>query len=139
VTQSILEVMTPDPVVLPASASLNEASREMKRGDIGDVIVVDDGRVCGVVTDRDIVVRALAEERDPRTTKLAEICSRPVVTLAPSDSVEAAVQLMREHAVRRLPIVDGTKPIGIVSIGDLAIERDSESALANISAAPPNE
>ncbi len=137
-TQSIVEVMTPDPVALPASSSLNDAAREMKRGDIGDVIVTDDGRVCGVVTDRDIVVRALAEGRDPATTPLAEICSRRVVTLAPDDSVAVAVQLMREHAIRRLPVVDGDNPVGIVSIGDLAIERDSDSALANISAAPPN-
>ncbi len=136
--QSIREVMTPDPVTLPASSPLNEAARQMKQRDIGDVIVLEDSSVCGVVTDRDIVVRALAEDRDPKATKLADICSRDLVTLTPTDSVEDAVRLMREHTLRRLPIVDGGKPVGIVSLGDLAVERDPDSTLADISAAPAN-
>jgi len=136
--QSILEVMTPDPVSLPADAPVVEAARRMKRADIGDVVVLDGDRVCGLITDRDIVVRALAEGRDPAATALGEICSRTVVALGPRDSVEDAVRLMREHAVRRLPVMDGARAIGIVSIGDLAIERDEASALADISAAAPN-
>lgn len=136
--QSIREVMTPDPVSLPAHAPVLEAARHMKRNDIGDVIVVDGDRVCGVATDRDIVVRALAEGRDPASTPLGDICSRSVVSLEPQDSVAEAIRLMREHAVRRLPVVEGAKPVGIVSIGDLAIERDEGSALADISSAPAN-
>jgi CBS domain-containing protein len=139
VTQKIREVMTPEPVTLPADSPLNEAARQMKAHDIGDVIVLEDSTVCGVVTDRDIVVRALAEDRDPSTTQLADICSREVVTLTPTDWVEDAIRLMREHAIRRLPIVEAGKPVGIVSIGDLAVERDSDSALADISVAPPNK
>jgi CBS domain-containing protein len=138
VTQSIREVMTPDPVALPASAPLKEAAHQMKQRDIGDVIVLDDSKVCGVVTDRDIVVRALAEDRNPKTTKLADICSRELVSLGPDDSVEDAIRLMRDRAVRRLPVVDKGKPVGIVSLGDLALERDADSALAEISGAPGN-
>lgn len=138
--QTIQKLMTPNPVALPADSSLHEAARCMKQDDIGDVIVLDNGTVCGVVTDRDIVVRAVAESRDPSTTKLADICSRDLVTVAPTDSVENAVRLMREHAIRRLPVVeqDGS-PVGIVSLGDLAVERDPDSALADISAAAPND
>ncbi len=137
-SQTIQEVMTPDPVALPANAPLSEAARQMKQRDIGDVIVLDNDKVCGVVTDRDIVVRAVAEDRDPAATTLGEICSRDLVTLTPTSSVDDAVRLMRERAIRRLPVVDDGRPVGIVSIGDLAVERDAESALAQISAAPGN-
>jgi CBS domain-containing protein len=110
----------------------------MRDEDIGDVIVMDDGKVCGIVTDRDVVVRALAEDRDPKSTKVAEICSRDLTTIAPGDPIDKAVKLMRERSIRRLPVVQGDRPVGIVSIGDLAQDRDPESALADISAAPPN-
>jgi CBS domain-containing protein len=138
VAQSIRDVMTPDPVALPAAAFLNEAARQMKQLDIGQVIVLDDNKVCGVVTDRDIVVRAVADNRDPTTTTLSDICSKDLVTLAPGDTVDAAVELMREHALRRLPIVENDRPVGVVSLGDLALGRDPHSALADISAAPAN-
>jgi len=138
VTQRIREVMTSDPVALPADSPLTAAAEHMKRRDIGDVIVVDGDQVCGVVTDRDIVVRAVAEGRDPASTRLAEICSRDVVTAAPDDPVDQAVRTMRERAVRRLPVVEGGRPVGVVSLGDLAVERDPDSALAGISVAPGN-
>jgi CBS domain-containing protein len=139
VPQSIRELMTANPVALPSSSPLNEAAQQMKQRDIGDVIVLDGGTVCGVVTDRDIVVRALAEDKDPASTTLGEICSRDLISLSPSDSVEDAIRLMRERAIRRLPIVEAGQPVGIVSIGDLAVARDATSALADISSARPNE
>lgn len=132
------EVMTPNPVVLPAKATVLDAAREMQSSDIGDVLVLDGESVCGIITDRDLVVRALAEELDPLNTRLADICTRDVVSLTPTDTVGDAVQLMREHAIRRLVVLDGQKPVGVVSIGDLAIEANGESALADISAAEPN-
>src|SRR6266508_182244 len=99
----------------------------------------DDGsKVYGIVTDRDIVVRGIAEGLDPRTNTLDDICSRTLTTVSPDDSIDTAVSLMREKAIRRLPVVKRGRPVGIVSIGDLAIERDSHSALADVSAAPPN-
>jgi CBS domain-containing protein len=102
------------------------------------VVVLDGQKVCGIVTDRDIVVRAVADGLDPRVTKLADICSRDLTTLSPENDVGTAVRLMREYAVRRLPVVKDGRPVGILTLGDLAIEEDSESALADVSGAPPN-
>ena len=136
--QQIRELMTPNPVVLPGTASVHEAARAMRDADIGDVIVIENDRVCGIITDRDIVVRTVAEARDPATTTLADICSHPLLMVSPTDSVEEAVRLMRTHAIRRLPVVDGGQAVGIVSLGDLAVERDPGSALGKISGAPPN-
>ena len=91
-----------------------------------------------MVTDRDIVVRTVAERQDPTTTTLADICSHSLLTVTPTDSVEEAVRLMRTHAIRRVPVVDGGQAVGLVSLGDLAVERDPGSALGEISGAPPN-
>lgn len=135
----IEEVMTPMPVTVQANDSILEVAHRMRDEDIGDVIVCENTKVCGIVTDRDIVVRALAEGRDPNSTKIAEICSKDLTTVSPGDPIEQAVRLMREKSIRRLPVLDGDRPVGIVSIGDLAQDRDPESALADISAAPPNK
>lgn len=132
------KVMTPNPVVLPAKATVLDAAREMQSSDIGDVLVLDGDQVCGIVTDRDLVVRAVAEELDPLNTRLADICTRDLISLTPTDTVADAVKLMREHAIRRLVVLDGQQPVGVVSIGDLAIEANGEAALADISAAEPN-
>jgi CBS domain-containing protein len=138
-TQSILEVMTTSPVALSQSSTVLDAAAAMREADIGDVVVVDDnGNVYGIVTDRDVTVRAVAEGLNPSEVRLGEICSKALVTLASTDTVEDAVQLMRQQALRRLPVVDNGQPIGIVSLGDLAITRDPQSVLAGISAAPPN-
>jgi CBS domain-containing protein len=124
--------------VLPGTASVHEAAQAMRDADIGDVIVIENQRVCGIVTDRDIVVRTVAEARDPATTTLADICSHPLLIVSPTDSVEKAVRLMGTYALRRVPVVEAGQPVGIVSLGDLAVERDPGSALGDISAAPPN-
>lgn len=134
----IRDVMTPNPIALPATSPAIEAARAMRDSDIGDVVVVDGQQICGIVTDRDIVVRAVAEGRDPASTPLMDICSRELTTISPHESVDKAVRLMREKAIRRLPVVEDQRPVGIVSIGDLALERDPKSVLGNISAAPPN-
>jgi CBS domain-containing protein len=134
----VQDVMTPDPITLPETASLVDAAQKMREAGIGDVVVLDDGAVCGIVTDRDIVVRGIAEGRDPGSTTLAEVCSHELTTLSPDDQVGTAARLMREHAVRRLPVVKRGRPVGILTIGDLAVQQDPESALADVSAAPPN-
>ncbi|MGH2554154.1 MAG: CBS domain-containing protein [Actinomycetota bacterium] len=137
--QSIKEVMTPEPVTLPVSAPLTEAARAMRESDIGDVIVIDDsGKALGLVTDRDIVIRALADGRDPEKTPVGDIASTDLVTLSSDSAVEDAISLMRGKAVRRIVVTEGDQPVGIVSIGDLAIERDADSALADISRAEPD-
>jgi len=137
--EMVQEVMTANPTSLSASMSIGDAARAMRDDDIGDVIVIDDdNRLCGIVTDRDIVVRAVAEDKHPTEVHLGDICSRSLTTIDPEASVKDAVKLLREHALRRLPVVDRGRPVGIVSLGDLAIERDPQSALAAISAAPAN-
>jgi CBS domain-containing protein len=132
------EIMTQNPVTVQTTDSVMAAARSMRDGNIGDVVVVERGQIQGILTDRDIVVRALAEGRDPTSTTVGEICSRELTTLSPSDSVNEAVKIMRDKAIRRLPVVDGGRPVGIVSLGDLAVERDPESALGGISSEPPN-
>ena len=136
--QTIREVMTKNPKTVSADSTATQAARIMRDSGIGDVIVVDGKRICGIVTDRDITVRAMAEGKDPSQMKVTELCSRELVTLKPDDPVDTAVKLMRDKSLRRVPIVEGEKPVGVVSIGDLAIERDPGSALADISAAPSN-
>jgi CBS domain-containing protein len=139
--RTVQDVMTPEPVSLLSIATVADAAQAMRDNDIGDVVVLDDttARLCGIVTDRDLVVRAVAEGKDPSSTTLASICSSELHCVTREDSVDDVIRLMREHAVRRVPVVEGDKPVGIVSIGDLAVDRDPRSALADISAAPANE
>jgi CBS domain-containing protein len=137
--KTVQDVMTRDPVILPPSASLVDAAKTMREGGIGDVVVGDDDELIGIVTDRDIVIRALAEDRDPNTTTLVDITSRELTTVSPDDTIETAVRLIREHAIRRLPVVSGGRVVGIVTLGDLALAQDRASALADVSAAPSNE
>ena len=138
-TQSIREVMTKDPVSLSKDSTIIEAARAMREADAGPVLVTDEGdTLYGIVTDRDIVVRAIAEGQDPNSTKLSDIATRGLNTLSPDDTVEDAIRLMRDNDIRRVPIVEGQTPVGIVSIGDLAMERDENSVLADISSEPPN-
>ena len=137
-TNTIADVMTKEPVVLESDSLLTDAARIMRDSDIGDVIVIEGGSVCGIVTDRDIVVRGIAADKNPATTRLGEVCSRDVTTVSSDTPVEEAVRLMRDRAIRRLPVVDDDRPVGVISLGDLAMERDPSSALADISEAPPN-
>jgi CBS domain-containing protein len=136
--QQIRELMTLNPVSMPGTASVQEAARAMRDQDIGDVIVIEHNQVCGIITDRDIAVRVVAEAKEPATTTLADICSHSLLTVKSTDSVEEALRLMRLHAVRRLPVVEAGEAVGIVSLGDLAVERDPDSVLGEISAAPPD-
>jgi CBS domain-containing protein len=132
--------MSSDPVTMIETATVLDASRMMRSNDIGNVIVIGDtdGFVKGIVTDRDIVIRAIADERNPEQTTIGSICTGELVVLAPDDAADTAVALMRERAIRRLPVVENGQATGIVSIGDLAERFDERSALADISAAPPN-
>jgi CBS domain-containing protein len=136
--KKIREVMTDHPVTVSPGTSVREVAALMREHDVGDVLVVDGDRLLGLITDRDLVVRAVGVGRDPASTPVGEICSPDLVTVGPDDDEGRAVQLMREHAIRRLPVVADGRPLGVVSIGDLAIDRDERSALADISAAPPN-
>ncbi|HLL65401.1 MAG TPA: CBS domain-containing protein [Micromonosporaceae bacterium] len=134
----VSEVMTRDPLTMGLDETLVAAARQMRDADVGAVIVVDGTAVRGVLTDRDITVRGVAEDLDPRTTRLADVITHDLVAVSPDDDIDTAVELMRTHAVRRLPVLDGEQLTGVISLGDLAVERDSDSALAEISAQEPN-
>jgi signal-transduction protein with cAMP-binding, CBS, and nucleotidyltransferase domain len=137
--QKVREVMTSHPVTLSPDASLIEAAQRMRDNDIGDVLVVEpDGRLRGIVTDRDMVVRAMAEEMEARNTTINDVCSTDLVAVDVDEDSDRAVQLMRERAIRRVPVVDRGQAVGVISIGDMAIERDPSSVLAQISAAREN-
>ena len=135
--QSINEVMTHDPRTVQKGTSLREVATAMRDEDTGAIIVTEDGRFAGLVTDRDIVVRALADGRGPDETVDA-VLTTDVKTLTPDQSVDDAIEIVRSSNVRRVPVVQDGRPVGIVSIGDLAIERDEGSALADLSSSPPN-
>ena len=130
--------MTRDPRSVSADDPIADAARIMRDSDIGDVIVTDGDQVAGIVTDRDIVVRGVAEGLDAASTSVRDVCTTGVETIEPDMSVDDALRMMREHDIRRLPVVQGGRPVGIISIGDLAVEREPDSTLADISAASPD-
>jgi len=138
--EQVHEVMTANPALVSLQTSLAQAGQIMRDRDTGDVLVTDaGGALYGIVTDRDIVTRAVADGLDPTVTPVQAVITPSPVSVAPDDDTGRAVSLMREHAIRRLPVVDekGTV-VGIVSLGDLALDRDEHSVLADISAALPN-
>ncbi len=138
--RQIRDVMTKNPVTLSVNSTVAEAARCMRDEEIGDVLVVEeDGNLCGIVTDRDIVVRCLAEGGDPETTDLGRVASQNMITVDPDDDVEDAIDRMQEKAIRRVVVVEEGKPVGIVTLGDLAVEREPDSVLGQVSAAPANQ
>jgi CBS domain-containing protein len=136
--QSIREVMTADPRTVETGATVADAAREMRDGDVGSVVLSENGKVAGIITDRDIAVRVVAEGRDPDATRVSEVATSPAVTLTIDQSVDDAIRLVREQDVRRIVVVQDDRAAGVVSLGDLAIERDTGSALADIASEPPN-
>jgi CBS domain-containing protein len=136
--QFVRDVMTPNPITLAETTTVRDAAQAMRERDVGDVLVVRDRSIYGIVTDRDIVVRSDADGRDPNRATIGEICSKYLSQVGPDEPIDRAVAVMRETAVRRLPVVDGNVLVGIVSLGDLAEVRDPGSALSDISSAQPN-
>lgn len=132
----ISEVMTPNPKTVALADDLQKAAGIMRDEDAGSVPVVDDGRIVGIVTDRDIVVRAIADGDFDCTVE--DVCSDDVVCAKPDMSTTDAAALMGEHQIRRLPVVDeDDRLVGIVSLGDIAVKegRDARTGdtLENIS------
>ncbi|GEC02559.1 oxidoreductase [Streptomyces spinoverrucosus] len=136
--QYVRDIMTGDPVTVEPQTSVVAVARIMRDQDLGAVLVTDGDHLRGLVTDRDLVVRSIADGGDPGEITVAAACSDDLVTVRPDEELDHAVELMREHSVRRIPVVEDDHPVGIVSLGDLAMERDPESALGDISAAKPN-
>jgi CBS domain-containing protein len=134
---SIRAMMTTDLVTCPATATITDAARLMRDHDIDDVLVTRGDQLAAIVTDRDLVVRCLADGAGGDTT-LEHACSSDLAAITTRSTVDDAVRLMRDRSLRRVPVVDDGRAVGIVSLGDLAVERDPSSALAGISAAAPN-
>jgi CBS domain-containing protein len=132
----VSDIMTPAPVGVYYSQTIGETARIMRDTQVGAVLVVNDGALSGVVTDRDLVIRGLAEGEGP-DSPVGPLCSGDLVGVAADADVAQAEQLMREHAVRRLPVVTDGQVVGIVSMGDLAVSADAESPLGVLSRAQP--
>jgi CBS domain-containing protein len=131
------DVMSENPVSVEPGDSIEDAAAKMKEADTGAVLVVDGDELKGIVTDRDIAVDATAEGNTD--AKVEDVASTDTTTIKADADLREAIDLMREKKVRRLPVVDDDgEPVGIVSLGDLAIEADDDSALKEISAAEPN-
>lgn len=134
------DLMTQHVHTVAMDTTVHEVANLMHGQEIGFVIVnAPDGTMVGVATDRDLVVRAIARGRDVDQTKIADVCSRELATLGPTATLEDALKVMRDHSVRRIPIVVEGRVIGVISIGDLARAKDPHSTLAQISAAPAND
>jgi CBS domain-containing protein len=120
--QSLRNVMTPGVRSVSPSQSLAEAAEVMKGEDVGSVPVVAEGRLAGILTDRDIVVRAVADRRDPQTVRVDEVASRDVVSVEPEQDLDEALALMARHQVRRLPVVEQGQLVGMLAQADVALE-----------------
>lgn len=136
-TTLVRDVMSSPVVTIDLDRPAADAAQMMRDKDTGDVIVTGNGQIKGIVTDRDLAVRLVAL-RLPMDTPVSEVCSPAPLTITPDADTREATRMMRENAVRRLPVCEGEQVVGVVSIGDLAQELDETSVLADISAAPPN-
>jgi len=122
----VRDLMTADPATLAPDATLGEAATLMKQEDCGSIPIVDNGRLVGIVTDRDIVIRAIAAGKDPRSTRVSEVMSADPVTIGSDDDAREAETLMADRQIRRLPVCDDGKLAGILVIGQLARRERNE-------------
>ena len=118
----VKDAMTSDVKTATPTQSLTDAAKLMKEEDVGSIPIVDGERLVGVVTDRDIVVRGIADGSDPHAIRLGDIASRDVVTVRPDDDLDEALRLMAQHQVRRLPVVEDGQLVGVVATADVAHE-----------------
>jgi CBS domain-containing protein len=126
---NIREVMTPNPRCVSPDDSIQSAAQIMRDEDTGAVPICDNGRAVGIVTDRDIVIRAIADGQPNRPVR--DIATRDVISVSPDTSTREAAELMSEHQIRRLPVVDGDRLVGIVSLGDLAVKEAKDSRVGD--------
>jgi CBS domain-containing protein len=118
--KSIREVMTSEVKACEPTATVVDAAKLMAQEDVGPIPIVEDGRLIGIVTDRDIVVNVVAKGTDVNTTTVGDIASRDLVTISPDDDMNDALGLMAANQVRRLPVVEGDRLVGIVAQADIA-------------------
>ena len=134
---TVRDVMTPGPIGVDYWQSIGEAARTMRDWGVGAVLVVRNGSLYGVVTDRDLVIRAVAEAR-AADEPVGPLSSGNLVGVDANADADEAARLMRQHAVRRLPALEDGQVTGIVSLGDLALRDDPASVLAELSPATAN-
>ena len=120
------DMMTKDPATLGPEATLGEAATLMRQEDCGSIPIVDGGRLVGIVTDRDIVIRAVAAGKDARSTKVSEVMSADPVCISPDTDLDEAANVMAERQIRRLPVVEDGKLAGILVIGQIARREPDE-------------
>jgi signal-transduction protein with cAMP-binding, CBS, and nucleotidyltransferase domain len=128
----VRDVMTPGPIGVNYYQSIGTAAQTMRDWGIGAVLVVNDQALYGLVTDRDLAVRAVAESKGP-DEPVGPLSSQDLIGVDADDDAAVAVRLMREHSVRRLPVIEDGQVAGLVSLGDLALQDDPASALAELS------
>jgi CBS domain-containing protein len=119
--KSVRDAMTENPRSIGSSASVVEAARLMREGHIGSLPITDDDQLVGMITDRDITTRVVAEAADPQMTSVGDVYSRDLISVEPDKDLEEALQLMARHQVRRLPVVENGKLVGIVAQADIAL------------------
>ena len=125
--KSVRDAMTENPRSIGASASVVEAARLMRDEHIGSLPITDDEELVGMITDRDITTRVVAEAADPKRTSVGDVVSRDLISVEPDEDLEEAVQLMASHQVRRLPVVENGRLVGIVAQADVALNlRENE-------------
>jgi CBS domain-containing protein len=120
--RSVQETMTPNPTSVRRDLPVSEAARVMRLEDVGSLPVVEGDRLVGVVTDRDIAVRVVAEGKDPNTTNVGEIQSSDIATVTADQSLDEALAEMARRQVRRIPVVDGDRLVGVIAQADVAKE-----------------
>lgn len=124
---TVRDVMTPRPTSVPSDASAVEAARRMVAEDVGSLPVVEGDRVVGMVTDRDLVIHVLAKDLDPHKVLVTDACSENPITIGPDDQLDAALQRMAKDQVRRLPVVEDGRLVGILAQADVARSAHPES------------
>ena len=123
---SVRDAMTEDPRSIGKSVSVVEAARLMREQDIGSLPITDDEKLVGMITDRDITTRVVAEAADPKMTSVEDVYSRDLISVEPDNDLEEALRLMARHQVRRLPVVENGRLVGIVAQADIALRRERE-------------
>lgn len=126
---TMAQIMARDPQTVSATATVAEAARRMRVSGAAEVVLIDQGRVMGILTDRDIALHVVAEERAASTLAGEIRGTEPLVTIRPDAGIEQAAQLMRERATSRLLVAEGDRIIGVVSLTDLTSERDLQGRL----------
>jgi CBS domain-containing protein len=125
--KSVRDAMTADPRSIGASASVVEAARLMREQHIGSLPVTEDDRLVGMITDRDITTRVVAESAVLETTSVGDVYSRDLISVEPNSDLDEALRLMARHQVRRLPVVENDRLVGMVAQADIALKENERT------------